>query len=173
MTLRPIPVSTPEQVERMRQMRNTCAEGFAHFTGLISPEEQQAWWAANQGRARAWLYATANYLDLVGFGLIRRLDDGRWYTTVGVLPAHGGHDYGKWITAHLIRQAPGHCYGQARRDNPAAVKLHVAEDWEVIDGPDPRLAYFRTWRAGALATAAHWPPEGAIDEWTREGWALG
>lgn len=155
MRLRPIPVTHPAHVESMRRTRNHCASGFANYNGQITVEQQERWWAENKDSVRAWLYAddtqgTKATTVIVGFGLIRQHDDGRWFTTVGILPEYAGHDFGKEVTAHLIAQVPGKCHGIARRDNPAAVKLHVASDWQVIEGPDPALVYFRTWREGSL-----------------------
>lgn len=182
MRLLPRPVQTPGHVEALRQMRNLTAEGFANFNGQISPEQQAIWWRENAGRIKAWLYF--DEAGEVGFGLIRQHDDGRWFTTVGILPEYTGHDFGKEVTAHLIRNCPGKCYGIARRDNPAAVKLHTPDDWQIISGDDPRLVYFRTWRGGSLEQPERrvdpwamrtepWPPEGAVEEWSEAGWVVG
>lgn len=143
MTLRAIPVEHDDQVERMRLLRNATKDGYSAFNENISEAAQITWWRVNRANLRAWLYADEAGL-IVGFGLLRRDDAGRWLTTVGVLPEHSGRGYGKWITHDIVFRAPGRCWAAARRDNPAAVALHVGEDWEVIDGYDPRLVYFRT-----------------------------
>lgn len=163
MTLTAIPVDRLARVERMRQIRNATAAGYANFNGRISFDQQVRWWEENQRHLRAWLYLNPAKV-VVGFGLLTRHADFRWYTTVGVLPEHGRRNYGKEITAHLIRQAPGRVYGAARRDNPAAVRLHVEDDWSEVPGPDPRLVYFRTHKPDP------WPPEPAIEQWAEAGW---
>jgi len=147
----------------MRLIRNRCAAGFANFNDDISEAQQILWWQSNRARLRAWLYLDGTS-NVVGFGLLTTHDDGTQWTTVGVLPEHEGHNYGKWITHHLINQAPGRVYGAARRDNPAAVRLHVEDDWIECEGPDPRLVYFRTRKAD------RWPPEGATEQWAEVGW---
>jgi GNAT superfamily N-acetyltransferase len=165
MTLRPIQIATVEQVETLRLIRNATAAGFAHFNGQIAPGRQQQWWHANRASLRGWLYADESGVT-VGFGILTRHPDGRSFTTVGVDPDHQGHDYGRQITAHLIGEAPGRVYGCARRDNPAACKLHVEDDWIEIPGPDPRLVYFQTLKADP------WPPDAAIEQWSEAGWVL-
>lgn len=164
MTLTAILVTTPDQVERLRQMRNRCAEGFANFTGQVTEQEQLRWWATHLLTVQAWLYSAG--VQDAGFGLLTTHEDGRVFTTVGVLPEHTGHDFGKVITADLITKAPGRVYGCARRDNPAAVKLHIPEDWLEIPGDDPRLIYFRTIKSDP------WPGEDSLAEWAREGWVF-
>lgn len=164
MTLWAMRVTTFDQIEQVRVIRNTTRAGYAHFTGEITPEAQILFWTHEL--PMAWLYADEQDA-VVGFGMLRKDDEGRWCTVVGVLPEHAGHDYGKQITRNLLSRCPGRCWGTARRDNPAAVKLHVPEDWEVIDGPDPRLAYFRSWTENAK-----WPPEGAEEAWEQTGWVM-
>ena len=136
-------IETPRDVECLRCIRNITRQGYSNHNALVSPSEQAAWWAANQERVRAWLYFEADQ-HLAGFGLLRLADDGYWRTVVGVLPGFEGRGYGKWITRDIVAKAPGGCRATARRDNPAAVKLHVEDDWRVVEGPDPRLVYFET-----------------------------
>jgi hypothetical protein len=141
-SLRAISVQHLDQIERVRLIRNATKDGYSHHNAEISEAEQIAWW--EREKPLAWLYAD-EASEIVGFGLLRQDDAGHWVTVVGVLPEHSGKGYGKEITHNLVTQSPGQCWATARKDNPAAVKLHVLDDWEVIDGPDPRLVYFRTW----------------------------
>jgi GNAT superfamily N-acetyltransferase len=136
-------------MESIRLIRNTCREGFSQYNEPISGADQVRWWAATEGKRLAWLYTDDERL-IVGFGVLLLQDDGFWTTTVAVLPEHAGKGYGKVITHDIVTRCPGPCKATARKDNPAAVKLHVAEDWDVVDGPDERLVYFRT-KAGVTA----------------------
>lgn len=139
------PIASWLDVEQLRRVRNICRDGFSFDNAEISIEQQQAWWEANQRQIVGRLYETARARLLVGYGLLRQTDDGRWWSSVAVLPDHGGHGYGKFITADIIRRCPdGIVWATARRDNPPAVKLHNLADWEIIDGADERLVYFRT-----------------------------
>jgi GNAT superfamily N-acetyltransferase len=132
-----------EDVEWLRVIRNTCRLGFAHDTAPIAHTAQEQWWRANQGDVIAYLYQETDGF-VVGYGVIRRDADGVWWSSVAVLPTYSGHGYGGAITAHIVRQSPtGVTQGQARKDNPAACRLHHQRDWEVV-GDDGRLLTFRT-----------------------------
>ncbi len=140
MNLRTLYVQHADQIEAVRYIRNVTRAGYSFHNAEISKADHLAWWAREQ--PKAWLYHDTDGI-VVGFGLLRQ-HEGHWVTVVGVLPEYAGHNYGKEITHDLVMRAPGQCYGIARKDNPAAVRLHVADDWEQIDGPDERLAYFKT-----------------------------
>ncbi len=143
MTLRPINVQNLGQIERVRLIRNVTRAGYSHHNAEISEAEQIVWW--EREKPQAWLYAD-EASEIVGFGLLRQDDQGHWVTVVGVLPEHGGRGYGKEITHDIVMRSPGPCWATARRDNPAAVALHVRADWIEVPGVDPRLVYFRTRR---------------------------
>jgi len=134
---------TEDDAMLIATMRNICSAGFSRFNGTISADEQRRWWAATAGTRHAWLYYGVEGMP-VGFGVLLRDPGGYWVTSCAVLPDFQGRNYGRRMLAHLVRSAPGPCRAQARKDNPAAVRLHVAEDWDVIDGPDPALVYFQT-----------------------------
>lgn len=141
--LTPVPVERPDQVELLRWIRNTCRAGFSADRNVITPAQQVRWWAEMRGKVVAYLYAVADG-RVAGYGLLRATDDGRWWSSVAVLPAFGGAGRGGAITRHIIRQSPvGVVWASARNDNQAALKLHCAADWEVI-GCDQDLTYFRS-----------------------------
>lgn len=137
------PVDDDFRAELMRKVRNACRAGFAHDTAEITPDQQQAWWERERRTAVARLYLR-DEIAVVGYGLLRRDDQGRYWSSVAVLPQYAGNGYGGAITAHIIRQSPtGTVWAQARKDNPAACALHRAEDWD-ITGEDARLYHYRT-----------------------------
>jgi len=132
-----------EDVEWLRVIRNTCRLGFAHDTAPIAHTAQEQWWRANQSDVIAYLHQDRDGF-VVGYGVIRRDAEGMWWSSVAVLPTYSGHGYGGAITAHVVRQSPtGVTQGQARKDNPAACRLHHARDWEVI-AEDERLITYQT-----------------------------
>jgi GNAT superfamily N-acetyltransferase len=143
MSLRADPAVTFEDALLIAYFRNVCTAGFSQFNGEISDDEQRAFWERTEGKRRAWLYFDDEGVP-VGFGMLLLQDDGLWTTTVAVHPNHAGLGYGKAITHDIVTMAPGPCRAQARKDNPAAVKLHVADDWDIVDGPNPALVYFRS-----------------------------
>jgi GNAT superfamily N-acetyltransferase len=141
-SLKAEPVETAAQVEWLRQIRNVCREGFSHDTAYITREQQGQWWFKNKRLVRAWLYREHTE-RLVGFGMLRRDEHDHEVSSVAVLPECAGKGYGGHITADIIRRAHGQVYGTARLDNPGALALHRAEDWDVT-GEDGRLRFFRT-----------------------------
>lgn len=155
-------VREPWAIDTLRVIRNECRDGFSYDNHEISIEEQAQWWHENHGRVRCWLYATGTD-GYVGFGLVRRDDDGRWLSSVGVVPAASGKGYGGAITADLVRRVDEPVYGSARLDNPAAMRLHREADWEEI-GRDERLAHYRT--------MPHVYLDAVTENWAKHGWCL-
>ncbi|MEO8082515.1 MAG: GNAT family N-acetyltransferase [Ardenticatenales bacterium] len=140
--LRVVPVTNWGHAETMRFVRNTCRAGFAHDTAKIGRRAQRAWWQANRTRMVAALYYVGD--APAGYGLLRQSEDGRWWSSVAVLPRFGGIGFGRAITQHLVRQSPdGVVWAEARKDQPAACALHRADDWEVI-GEDAERWHYRT-----------------------------
>lgn len=159
--LRAIPVETDLDVEMLRAIRNATRDGYSEHTAEIGVDEQVAWWRENRGRIRAWLYENA-LGRIVGFGMLRRAEDGEWVTTVGVWPHYTGRGYGSAITRDIVGRAPGSCRATARLDNPAAMRLHHRDDWEEV-GRDGRLAHYRT-RPRV--------PDEVLEDWAEHGWVL-
>lgn len=148
-------VVTDNQIDWMRYLRNASIGTFSHDNNVISEEVQHAWWVANRGFVKAWLYLLKPDLDsmkpgnvyqsaIIGYGLVRRIYDGTWWNSLAVLPAYRGKGLGSFITADLVQKHEGVLYASVLRDNPAGLAMHHNSDWEIIDGPDTRLIYFRT-----------------------------
>lgn len=138
-------IASDDDVEVLRRIRNRCAAGFSFDTSEISPAQQRVWWALNRHRVVGWLYCCGDPDKTVGYGLLRQTEDKRWWSSVAVLPKYAGQGFGKSITTDIIHHCPnGVVWATARKDNPAAVKLHDLKFWDIIDGPDERLVYFRT-----------------------------
>ena len=111
--LRVVPVSNWGHAETMRFIRNTCRAGFAHDTAKIGRRAQRIWWDTNRRRMVAALYYVGD--APVGYGLLRQSEDGRWWSSVAVLPRFGGAGFGRAITQHIVRQSPdGVVWAEAR-----------------------------------------------------------
>lgn len=154
-------VESEEDVEGLRLIRNACKDGFSHDNDEISMQQQAAWWVLMRDKVKAWLYWVE--LDVVGYGLLRQTDDGRWWTSVAVLPQHAGKGYGGAITADLVRRADEPVWATARLDNPAAMRLHREADWQET-GRDERLVHYCTRPAVTMKES--------LEEWAKEGWVL-
>lgn len=151
MTLHPHEAISYFDALEILNIRNICRDGFSEYNERITGAQQQKWWEETDGKRLAWLYRDDTSKSYVAFGVLLLQDDGFWTTTVGVLPESAGKGYGKAITHDLVERAPGPCRAAARKDNPAAVRCHnITEDWDIVEGPDERLVYFRT-KAGVTA----------------------
>lgn len=144
MRLRHVRIVTTDHVEELRILRNITSYGFSNFNGYISYYDQVAWWEKNQGNIEGWLFEHIDEAVYVGFGLLRRDDEGKWWNSIGVHPNYQGLGYGKYITHNLLVNHKGTVYSTIRKDNPHAIKMHVESDWERITGPDPKLIYLRS-----------------------------
>lgn len=135
-------VITRDDVLSMGKIRSIQAKGFSHDRTPIDDERQMAWWRWNHQRLEAWLYDDQDG-NTVAYGCLRQEADGRWYSSVAVLPQFGGKGYGKAVTHHLIHAVEHDVWASARVDNPAAQKLHDDLYWDVL-GTDGELVFYRT-----------------------------
>lgn len=136
-----VPIRSWGGAESMRQIRNACRAGFAHDNAKIGRNRQREWWAENRHRIVGFLYFAPDGRPCA-YGLLRQTEDGRWWSSVAVHPAYGGHGHGRRVTQHLIRQSPdGVVWAEAMKANPAACALHRADDWEVVGEDDERWHY--------------------------------
>lgn len=158
-----VPVKDEIDVEILRVIRNACKDGFSTDNEEITPQQQEAWWTLMSGKVKAWLYVATASTETVGFGLLRQTDDGRWWSSVAVVPEAAGHGYGGAITADVVRRSDETVYATARLDNPAAMRLHREADWEET-GRDDRLVHY--------ATKPHVHMKMSLEDWGRHGWQL-
>lgn len=152
-------IESDEDVEILRQIRNACKDGFAHDNATISEPAQRAWWVLMHSRIKAWLYW--HKADIVGYGLLRQTDDGRWWSSVAVVPQAAGHGYGGAITADLVRRTDEPVWAEARLDQPKAMRLHRVGDWEELRRDDA-LAYYRTRESVYDVILRDWSERGVI-----------
>ncbi len=145
----------------MGRIRSAQAAGFSHDHNPISDDQQRAWWRKHFARLSGWLYEDGDR-NVVGYGLLRQEDDGRWYSSVAVDPAHTGHGYGRTITTHLVTFFPFEVWASARNDNPAAQRLHDDLIWDVL-GADNDLTFYRT----KPKVRMHEEPQVRIDKYGR------
>lgn len=117
-----IHVTTFEQAELMRQIRNTCREFMTNNNGEISPAQQRAWFQSikdNQDELRIFpfLYEPRRGRgEPLGYGIIRYQGptgpnlktEPKWILSGGLLPAWRGKGLGVdlfWELADYVHQA--------------------------------------------------------------------
>lgn len=111
-----------EQAHVLAEIRNQCRGLFTHHNEHITPEQQRAWWESKPD-VRVWLYTLTEsaITEWVGFGLLRRDDNGHVWATLGVVPKHRDRGYGTSIYRHLIEQGE-HVWIEIGQGNPASYK---------------------------------------------------
>lgn len=140
MRLEAAPVTTDEDVDMLRRIRNACRGTFAYNNLEIDETAQKAWWVAMQGRIHAWLYAADD--EVIGYGLIRE-EDGRWWDSVAVMPHVRGFGYGSEICSDLAQRAGCQVWSKVRPGNFAARRMHRDSDWELL-GVEDGMAQYRS-----------------------------
>lgn len=136
------PVVAVADILAMGRIRNAQRAAFSHDQTPIDDARQLAWWREHHLRLRAWLYTDCAGAT-VGYTCLRQEEDGRWWSSVAVMPGHEGHGYGKAITTHCVLAVEHPVWGAARNDQPGALKLHDDLIWDTI-GADESLTYFRS-----------------------------
>ena len=137
-------VRTPEQVEALRHLRNSCREFMTHDTAEISPKQQTKWWRKvhNAKGIKAFLFTSGFDTDYLGFALLRRKGK-RFLTTYGLRPDDRGKGYGK----ELMELGLLACQGPALCD--------MREDNTVVRAISKKLGWIEDDTRGSLVYAHH------------------
>ena len=99
-------VTTLDELEQVRQIRNACREWMTHDTKHIGSAQQWAWW--NSAPRELYLF------DSVAYALLTQRDGETWIS-LGVLPEHRG----KGIGTRIYRLFPK-ALAEIRKDNLAS-----------------------------------------------------
>lgn len=119
------PVTTGAQAEVVRQLRNSCREFMTRYTGNISEEQQQEWWAKRPEDLQLHLFRVG--ATNVGYGLIRSMDDGgerRPWLSGGLAPEWRGMGFGSQLFAKLVDVAGRPCMLEVRQLNNPAKRIY-------------------------------------------------
>lgn len=132
--------ATDNDMYDVMDIRNSGREYMTNDTSLITPEQQYDWWMTKDAnRYRIWLVTSPN-LDLIydnivnalkftktgeeiiiGFCMIRYMDNGLFWGTLAVYPDWQGVGYGTMIYEFLIQQAE-QIWLEIRADNIASLR---------------------------------------------------
>jgi GNAT superfamily N-acetyltransferase len=119
-------ITTIDQAQAMREIRNLCREGYVRFNEIISMEQQQEWWMKNRDTAHGFLFLSED--KVFGFGVLVLYPDGKYWATDGVRPEFRGMGYGREILSYLARIKP-EVWSDCRKDNIPAVRQHHPIVW--------------------------------------------
>jgi len=93
------PVTTEDEVEIVRQIRNAGRQWMTRHTDEISPAQQRAWWAGlDHAGTKLYLFSIA--VTPIGYGMLRLLD-GRVWCSLAVWPHERGQGHGTAIYRYL------------------------------------------------------------------------
>jgi GNAT superfamily N-acetyltransferase len=129
------PARTMWDAESLRLVRNSCREFMTGDNRRIATDEQAAWWCSEARRRNAiWLFVPPGlptYLA-VGFGLFR-MEDGKWWATLGLLPAWRGQGHGVGIYRHLRDCCPGDLWIRVLLTNPGSARAAAKAGFVPVD----------------------------------------
>lgn len=136
-TLLARPARWQADAEALRQIRNTCAFAMTGDNRQITPEQQRRWWDSDERRRNAiWIFyppaRTLGEYQAVGFGLFR-MEDGKWWATLGLLPEWRGQGHGVGIYRHLIAHCPGDLWIRVLLTNPGSARAAEKAGFVPVD----------------------------------------
>lgn len=116
--------TTPDDLEAMRVVRNTCREFMTGNTREIDITAQICWFASlDPAETKPFVFRVGG--APIGYGLVRRLN-GDWWLSGGLLPPWRGRGYGKRLFAALAAVAGKPCWLDVRKDNAAGRRTYEA-----------------------------------------------
>lgn len=121
-------VIDPDDVELLREIRNSCREYMTHDTHHVTREQQADWWAA--APRRAYLY------NGVAFSYVSTRD-GKPYITLGMLPEARGQGLGPQIYRHVAELlAPLTVWADVNHSNVPSINAAARAGWKIayVDG---------------------------------------
>lgn len=128
-------VTTDEDVETLRQIRNSGRQWMTRNTAEITPEQQRAWWAAlDHATTKVWLFSES--ATDVGYGLLR-IEQGRAWCSLAVLPRHQGHGYGTAIYRWLALRWRGRdIWAEILADNTPSIRAALRAGFQIAYAAD-------------------------------------
>jgi RimJ/RimL family protein N-acetyltransferase len=129
------PVTTEQDVEMLRQVRNSGRQWMTRHTDAISPEQQAAWWAQlDHASVKVWLFSES--ATDIGYGLVR-LEKGRAWCSLAVLPRYQGQGYGTQIYRWLaLSQPQWDMWAEIYADNTPSLRAALKAGYQLAHASD-------------------------------------
>lgn len=139
-----VPVTTLEQVETMRLLRNACREWMTRDTSEISQKRQSLWWGMlDKEKTRCYLLmlvarerpldTTHPSLATLGYGVVNSKDGFDWLSG-GLASSWRGQGYGKRLFRLLVDACALPPKLEVLRFNEAAVATYLSLGFEECGG---------------------------------------
>jgi hypothetical protein len=91
-------VQSEDDVETLRELRNSCSNFLTGSQAYITPEAQSRWWKTRDPSVKIYLFGD----PVVGFGYVTPRDGFNW-TTHGLALEARGKGYGKEILRQVLK----------------------------------------------------------------------
>lgn len=116
------------QVELLREAYNSSRAHLAR-PGGITARAQHTWWKRID-RARVHPYLLVADVAVLGYGMLRKDDDGLWWASGAVMPQCRGDGYGRALFSLLVALCPEDTWLSVREDNEVAHRLYSSLGFE-------------------------------------------
>jgi GNAT superfamily N-acetyltransferase len=128
------PATTDADAETLRQIRNSGRQWMTRDSSEIAPAQQQVWWyTLDVTTLRIWLARVAE--TDVAYGLLR-LDGGRWWASLAVLPRYQGQGYGREVYRFLAAATDQDVWAEILADNTPSIKAALSAGFTIANAYD-------------------------------------
>jgi RimJ/RimL family protein N-acetyltransferase len=127
--------TTEWDAEVVRIIRNSGRQWMTRDTREISYDAQQAWWKARDPDS-CWVYIGRIAETDVGYGMLRLLDDDRWWASLAVLPRYQGNGYGSEIYRHLALSTSQDVWAEILADNTPSIRACLKAGYQIAYAMD-------------------------------------
>jgi len=134
-------VTTDDDVETVRLIRNSGRQWMTRDTAEISREQQRVWWSNRSPDLKLWLFSEA--LTDIGYGLLR-YDHGRLWCSLAVLPQHQRQGYGTAIYRYLALATNEDVYAEILADNTPSIRACLRAGYQIAYAMDKHAVLVHT-----------------------------
>lgn len=127
-------VTTDEDVETLRIIRNSGRQWMTRDTAEITPAQQRAWWKQlDHESVKIWLFSES--ATDIGYGLLR-LENDRVYCSLAVLSRHQGRGYGTEIYRWLALSQVSEVWAEIYADNTPSLCAALRAGYQLAYAAD-------------------------------------
>lgn len=127
--------TTEWDAEVVRIIRNSGRQWMTRDTREIGYDAQRAWWSIRNPDI-CWVYIGRIAETDVGYGMLRLLDDDRWWASLAVLPRYQGNGYGGEIYRYLALSTVQDVWAEILADNTPSIRAALRAGYQVAYAMD-------------------------------------
>lgn len=128
-------IENDQDLEILRQIRNSGRQWMTRDTREITHEQQQAWWkdTCHDPSLDVWLFSEA--LTTIGYGLLR-IEGGREWCSLAVLPRYQRQGYGTQIYRWLALTTSQDVWAEILADNTPSIRAALKAGYQIVSAMD-------------------------------------